>query len=238
MSSADQIDTTRAGAPHPVAAGLHAVPDDTRLPRRSATQMALQRVFDLVLATVAAVVFAIPAAVIGIVVKATSPGPVLFKQERVGCDGELFTVWKFRTMRNGTHHEVLADEAARRAYQDNDFKLRPDDPRITPIGRWLRKTSLDEVPQLVNVLRGEMSVVGVRPLLAEELALRPVRDQLLYHQHRPGMTGLWQVEGRSTVRKTDRLALDRQYLETWSVWSDVKIAARTPFALVRIHHAH
>ncbi len=171
-------------------------------------------------------------------VKATSRGPVLFNQQRVGRNGELFTVYKFRSMRDGTHHEVLGDAVARQAYHDNDFKLPPDDPRITTIGRLLRKTSLDELPQLVNVLMGDMSIVGIRPLLADELALRPEYDQQLYRTMRPGMTGLWQVEGRSTVQKTDRLHLDRRYVEEWSVWGDVKIAVRTPLALLRIHHAH
>jgi lipopolysaccharide/colanic/teichoic acid biosynthesis glycosyltransferase len=163
---------------------------------------------------------------------------VIFKQARVGRNGELFEVYKFRTMRNGTHREVLDDAAARKAYRDNDFKLRPDDPRITAIGRLLRKTSLDELPQLVNVLRGNMSIVGVRPLLEEEVALRPDYDQQLYRTMRPGMTGLWQVEGRSTVQKEDRLHLDRRYIEDWSVLGDIKILARTPYALLRIHHAH
>ena len=83
-----------------------------------------------------------------------------------------------------------------------------------------------------------MSIVGIRPLLEEEVAMRPDYDQQLYRLHRPGLTGLWQVEGRSTVQKEDRLHLDRRYLENWSVWANVKIAARTPVALLRIHHAH
>jgi lipopolysaccharide/colanic/teichoic acid biosynthesis glycosyltransferase len=171
-------------------------------------------------------------------VKTTSSGPVFFKQQRVGAGGELFEMWKFRTMADGTHHAVLSDEAARRAYEANDFKLPADDPRITRVGRWLRRTSLDELPQLINVVLGTMSIVGVRPVEPQQLASWPAENQDLYKMLRPGMTGLWQVEGRSTVRSHDRLALDRSYLENWSVWADVKIAARTPFALLRIHHAH
>jgi lipopolysaccharide/colanic/teichoic acid biosynthesis glycosyltransferase len=106
------------------------------------------------------------------------------------------------------------------------------------VGRWLRRTSLDELPQLINVVLGTMSIVGVRPVEPQQLASWPDENQDLYKTLRPGMTGLWQVEGRSTVRSHDRLALDRSYLENWSVWADVKIAARTPFALLRIHHAH
>ena len=201
-------------------------------------QFALQRAFDTVIVLVAVVVFAIPAVIIAALVKLTSPGPVLFRQLRVGRHGELFDVYKFRTMRDGTHLEVLDDDDARRAYHANDFKLPDDDHRITRIGRLLCRTSLDELPQLVNVLKGDMSIVGVRPLLAEELALRPEHDQVLYRTMRPGMTGLWQVEDRSTVQKEDRLHLDRRYLENWSVWGNVKIIARTPGARLRIHHAH
>jgi len=202
------------------------------------TEFALQRTFDLALATVACLVSVVPALVIAVLVKLTSPGPVLFAQQRFGRNGQLFGVYKFRTMQDGTHLEVLGDEAARQAYCDNDFKLRPDDPRITKVGRLLRKTSLDELPQLVNVLRGQMSIVGIRPLLADEVALRPAYDQDLYRTMRPGMTGLWQVEGRSTVQKDDRLHLDRRYATEWSMWGDVMIAARTPFALLRVRHAH
>lgn len=211
-------------------------PDDVVPP--TARALALQRAFDLTLAALGCLLFAIPVVVLALGVKLTSRGPVLFVQRRMGYGGDPFDLYKFRTMRDGTHREVLDDEAARQAYHDNDFKLPPDDPRITGIGRLLRKTSLDELPQLVNVLRGEMSIVGVRPLLAEEVAMRPSYDQALYRTKRPGMTGLWQVEGRSTVQKIDRLHLDRRYLEEWSVWGDVKIAARTPFAVLRISHAH
>lgn len=204
----------------------------------SRRELVAQRLFDLVTALVGVVVFLVPALLIAVVVKCTNSGPVLFTQRRVGRGGREFTVYKFRTMRQGTHQEILADERARQAYRDNDFKLPPDDPRITGIGRLLRKTSLDELPQLINVIQGKMSIVGVRPLLAEEVAIRPAYDQALYRCMRPGMTGLWQVEGRSTVRSTDRLQLDRTYLENWSVWGDIKIAIRTPFALLRIGHAH
>jgi lipopolysaccharide/colanic/teichoic acid biosynthesis glycosyltransferase len=171
-------------------------------------------------------------------VKATSRGPALFVQERVGRHGEVFRLVKFRTMRVGTHLEVREDPAVLAGYLANDFKLPPDDPRITRVGRWLRRTSLDEVPQLINVLRGEMSIVGVRPLVPEELALRSEYDQALYRSFRPGMTGLWQVEGRSTVQKEDRQHLDRRYLETWSLWNDAIIMLRTPGAVFRISHAH
>jgi exopolysaccharide production protein ExoY len=177
-------------------------------------------------------------AAFAVLIKLTSKGPVIFRQERVGQDGELFTVLKFRTMRNGTHHEVRNDPDALQQYIANDFKLDPSDPRITSIGRFLRKTSLDELPQLINVLRGEMSIVGIRPLLADELALRSNYDQECYQLLQPGMTGLWQVEGRSQVAHDDRHELDRRYVETWSFWNDLKIILRTPAAVLRTDHAH
>jgi len=207
------------------------------LPVRGRGAIAAQRAIDLVVGVVACAVFALPAVVIAVLVKLTSRGPVVFHHGRVGRGGEVFDVYKFRSMREGTEVDVVHDPALWASYVDHGFKLAPDDPHITRFGRMLRRTSLDELPQLVNVLRGEMSLVGVRPLLAEELALRSPYDQALYRTLRPGMTGLWQTEGRSTVHDVDRLLLDRRYLEQWSPWGDLVILARTPRALVRAGHA-
>ena len=140
--------------------------------------------------------------------------------------------------RVGTHEEILGDATSRAAYESNGWKLDRDDPRITRIGRWLRRTSLDELPQLLNVLAGDMSLVGVRPLLVDELARRPVYDQELYSSMRPGMTGLWQVGGRSTLDDVDRLELDRSYIECWSLRGDVALLARTPVAVLQVSQAH
>ncbi len=212
--------------------------DVSRLPQHSTTGRRVGQAIDLVTASVGLVLGLVPALCIALLVKLTSRGPVFFVQERVGQGGELFRVYKFRTMRDGTHAAVLADEQLRAQYVQNGFKLPPDDPRITPVGRFLRKTSLDEMPQLLNVLRGEMSMVGIRPLLEGELALRPPYDQALYRMMRPGLTGLWQVMGRSTIGTTDRLELDRSYVENWSVVGDLKILFRTPIAILRTHQAH
>ncbi|MEM1335964.1 MAG: sugar transferase [Actinomycetota bacterium] len=200
--------------------------------------LASRRFGDLVIASVATIVAAIPMVILALLVKATSSGPVLFRQDRVGRGGVHFRVMKFRTMTDGTHDDVLSSETDRRRYIENDFKLDSNDCRITRLGRVLRKTSLDELPQLINVLRGDMSLVGIRPLVPVELGMRPLRDQQLYATLRPGVTGLWQVEGRSTLGKVERLELDRRYVETWSPWQDVKILARTPLALLRIRHTH
>lgn len=201
-------------------------------------QLRAIRTLDVVVAVVAMILCVVPALIISAIVAVSSSGPVLFRQQRVGQHGKGFKVLKFRTMRNGTDVEVRNDAELHEAYKANDFKLAPDDPRITAIGRLLRKTSLDELPQLLNVLRGQMSIVGIRPLLADELAMRPAYDQDLYRSKRPGMTGLWQVEGRSSLRDLDRYELDRRYVEEWSVWNDIKIIIRTPLALLKIGHAH
>lgn len=196
-----------------------------------------QRVVDVSVAFVALAVFAIPMVLIAIAIRSTSRGSALFRHDRVGRNGEVFQLVKFRTMRTGTYDAVLGDEAQRAAYRANGYKLAEDDPRITPLGRLLRRTSLDELPQLLNVVNGDMSLVGVRPLVPDELAERPARDQQLYCRFRPGMTGLWQVEGRSTLVGVERLDADRRHLEAWSLANDIRILVRTPSAVMRVSEA-
>ncbi|MGA1074648.1 MAG: sugar transferase [Ilumatobacteraceae bacterium] len=197
-----------------------------------------KRTFDLVVGVVVAV-FAMPVAVVtSLAIVATSRGPVLYTQTRIGRCGRPFTILKFRTMRRGTHEAVVGDPTSRMLYIANGYKLRPDDHRITSVGRVLRKTSLDELPQVLNVIAGHMSIVGVRPLVAEELAERDPHDQALYRSLRPGMTGLWQVTGRSSVAHVDRRALDREYVERAGVLTDVMILLRTPLAVLRTVDAH
>ncbi len=161
---------------------------------------------------------------IAIAIKLDSPGPVLFRQERVGKDHRRFQMYKFRSMREGAEEEL----EALREFNEADgplFKLH-NDPRITRTGRLLRRTSLDELPQLINVLRGEMSLVGPRPPIPEEVAqYRP------WHLNRltvpPGMTGLWQVSGRSELTFDEMVLLDLYYIEHWSPWLDLSILLRT-----------
>lgn len=176
--------------------------------------------------------------VIGATVVATSRGGALFKHERIGRDGRPFTLYKFRSMRAGTSERVMNDPVLRAHYQANNFKLEGSHEAITRVGRLLRKSSLDELPQLWNVLIGEMSLVGVRPLVADELATRSISDQQLYISLPPGLTGLWQVEGRSAIEGTERTELDRRYVEEWSFWNDVRILARTPLAVLRSANTH
>ena len=159
----------------------------------------------------------------------------MFRQERVGKNGRPFTLYKFRTM----HVNAEARLIELRNLNDTDgelFKMRKD-PRVTPVGRWLRRFSLDELPQLVNVVKGDMSLVGPRPPLAREVAGYPsdMRRRLVV---KPGLTGLWQVSGRSDLSWEESIRLDLTYVENWSLAMDLAILARTLSAVVRSSGAY
>ncbi len=195
-------------------------------------QGVLKQLIDFTVALVAVILLAIPFAVIGLLIKLTSPGPILFRQRRCGLNGQPFTILKFRTMYTDAEqrqHEL----AAMNEMKGPVFKIK-NDPRITPIGRWLRKFSIDEFPQFYNVLRGEMSLVGPRPLPVDEVR----RFDDLAHRRRlsvkPGLTCLWQVSGRNEVSDFgDWVRLDLEYIDNWSLWLDLKIIWRTiPIVLV------
>ena len=151
-------------------------------------------------------------------------GPILFRQTRVGRDGKTFYCWKFRTMVTNAE-ELLADLHKQQGYEGGLFKME-NDPRITPPGRWLRRLSLDELPQLVNVLVGDMSLVGPRPPLRHEVAQYD-DDMARRLRVRPGMTGLWQVSGRSELSWSEAIRLDLYYVDNWSMFQDLTILART-----------
>ncbi len=159
----------------------------------------------------------------------TDGGPAIFRHRRIGARGRPFFCLKFRTMhiraREMLEKHLEADPKAR-AEWNATFKLK-NDPRVTPLGRILRKTSLDELPQLFNVLAGEMSLVGPRPIVAEEIAFYGA-DFGFYAYCRPGLTGLWQISGRSDVDYTQRVAFDRRYVSEWALWRDVWIILATP----------
>jgi exopolysaccharide biosynthesis polyprenyl glycosylphosphotransferase len=202
---------------------------ELRPPVFAGTDWIVKRGFDLAVSAVVLVVGLPVWIAIAIAVKFSSPGPVFYRDRRVGLGEREFEMLKFRTM--------FADAAERQRELERAnevggalFKIR-DDPRVTRVGRALRRFSLDEIPQVLNVLRGEMSLVGPRPL--------PVRDYLLleeWHRRRyrvlPGMTGLWQISGRSTLTFDDLVRLDFYYLENWSVWLDITILAKTVPAVV------
>ena len=165
---------------------------------------------------------------LAVLVRLESPGPVFYGHRRIGRDHSTFRIWKIRTMQvNGDEllQNALAKDGALREEWLRDRKLRHD-PRITRVGRWLRKTSLDELPQVWNVLRGEMSLVGPRPIVEEEIATYG-QNFSLYCRVTPGLTGLWQVSGRNAVSSRDRVRLDSYYVRNWSPWLDLHILART-----------
>jgi lipopolysaccharide/colanic/teichoic acid biosynthesis glycosyltransferase len=186
--------------------------------------------------------------VIAAAIKLNSRGPVLFRQKRIGEHGTPFTFLKFRSMyedNDASEHEeyvrrLIAGQAEKKSANGNEegvFKL-TNDPRITPVGRILRRSSLDELPQLINVLRGEMSLVGPRPPVRYEVEAYEVwhRGRLL--EAKPGITGLWQVSGRSRVGFDDMVRLDLRYARTWSPWMDIKILLWTPAAVLSGEGAH
>jgi lipopolysaccharide/colanic/teichoic acid biosynthesis glycosyltransferase len=183
----------------------------------------VKRSMDVVGSGVALVLLGPFLALIALAIKVDSRGPVLFRQERVGREGQIFEMLKFRTMVAGA--EDQREELEDRNEADGLFKIE-DDPRITRVGRLLRRTSFDELPQLVNVLRGEMSLVGPRPLvLADDQRVRGWYRRRL--QLTPGMTGRWQVLGSARVPLGDMVKLDYLYVANWSVWGDMKILLRT-----------
>ena len=169
------------------------------------------------------------AATLGIMWGSPRGAPVLFRQTRCGLNGRLFTLYKFRTMRLGAEAERAALESANEQ-SGPVFKIRHD-PRVTPIGRILRKFSIDELPQLWNVARGEMSLVGPRPPLPEEVAQYD-RWQRRRLSMKPGITCLWQVSGRNMLPFETWMKLDLQYIDNWSLALDFKILARTVYVVV------
>ncbi len=192
-----------------------------------------KRIFDCVY-SIAGLIFLAPLILmIAVAIKIISPGPVLYAHTRIGFGGKPFKCWKFRTMVvNGDEvlEAHLNANPADRYQWETTRKLRHD-PRVTRLGRVLREYSIDELPQLINVFRGEMSFVGPRPVVADEL-LRYGPKAELYLATRPGITGLWQVSGRSDTGYDERVALDACYVERWSLATDIVILARTVPAVV------
>jgi exopolysaccharide biosynthesis polyprenyl glycosylphosphotransferase len=187
--------------------------------------LALKRALDIGLSLLL-LTLSMPAVLLAaVLIRITSPGSVLFKQKRIGLNGRMFTLYKFRTMIEDAH--ARREEVAHLNEMNGPaFKLK-DDPRVTPVGRWLRKFSLDEIPQLWNVLKGDMSMVGPRPPIPEEVA-----SYHRWHRRRlsmkPGLTCLWQVSGRNEIQDFDRwMKMDLQYIDNWSPSLDLKILLRT-----------
>jgi len=201
----------------------------------TSAQRAIKRLVDITLASVLLVLASPIIAVCALMVRVLSRGPLIFRQRRSGLHGREFTLYKVRTMRTDadsvlTRH--LASNSGARAEWDKYRRL-ADDPRLIPgIGRWLRRSSLDELPQLWNVVRGDMSLVGPRPLEVDVTERLTARDRDLRHSVRPGLTGLGQVTDRSENDIDTLVRIDSDYVQDWSLWRDVEILARTPLAVL------
>jgi lipopolysaccharide/colanic/teichoic acid biosynthesis glycosyltransferase len=217
-------------------------PDLTRRDNARKFFCVIKRLMDIMGSALALLLFAPIFLLIAIAIKLTSEGPVFFRQKRVGQYGEQFVFLKFRSMHinndSSAHKEYVKQLIAGSAQSQpggengNDVYKLTQDSRITRVGAFLRRSSLDELPQFINVLNGEMSLVGPRPAIAYE-----VQEYDIWHRRRvleakPGITGLWQVNGRSRVKFDEMVRLDLRYAKTWSPWMDLKILLRTPIAVV------
>lgn len=193
----------------------------------------IKRIVDLVLSLVALIILSPFLLFVAVAIKADSPGPVFFKHRRLGKDMKYFWLLKFRTMYQDAEkrlQDILAQDPIRRKEFETTYKLR-DDPRVTRIGRLLRSTSLDEVPQLFNIIKDQMSWVGPRPIVAGEIPFYKSCD-LMPFRVMPGATGLWQISGRNDTGYERRVALDLEYIKGWSYWRDVKILFATLPAVI------
>jgi exopolysaccharide production protein ExoY len=201
-------------------------------------QLLVKRVLDLVLASVLLVLLAPLMLAVAVALVVGSPGPVIYGQRRLGRYGQSFKCFKFRSMFTDAEQRLASDPELHAEYVRNGFKL-PDgqDPRITPLGRVLRRTSLDELPQLWNVLRGEMSLVGPRPIVPAEIRHYHEDGQMLLLLQ-PGITGLWQVSGRSNLAYPERTDLELEYVERWTLGRDLRILAATVPAVLQRRGAH
>lgn len=180
----------------------------------------MKRFFDLISSLLAIVIFIIPMIFIALVIKADSKGPILFTQKRVGKDGKLFNIYKFRTMKIDTPNVSTEDLGNPAAY-------------ITEVGKFLRKTSLDELPQLFNILKGDMSIVGPRPALYNQYNLIAMRDELGISSIRPGLTGYAQVMGRDLITDEKKVEYDYIYLKNSNIFFDLKIIWFTVFSVIK-----
>jgi exopolysaccharide production protein ExoY len=240
-------DTPAQASAHPFGQMLFFLPaegdhrgsaDSKAVPGATPLGGALKRGLDLVVAAGSTLAFAPIGLLLALLILATMGRPVFIYHPRVGFQHKMFGCYKFRSMvRDGDavlQRHLAANSDAAREWSETQ-KLR-DDPRVTFVGRMLRKSSLDELPQLINVLRGEMSCVGPRPIVEDELPRYGAKAPL-YLSTRPGMTGLWQVSGRSSVDYARRVDLDENYVRSWSLWLDLKILFRTVGVLIDVNDA-
>lgn len=207
------------------------------------SSLSVKRAMDIAGSSLALIICAPVLLLIGLAIKLSSKGPILFKQQRVGRHGQSFTFLKFRSMRVNNDHsahkeymkKLIAGKASRESVNgkgDGVYKL-ANDKRITPLGKLLRRSSLDELPQFLNVLKGDMSLVGPRPAIPYEVATYQTWHRRRVLDVKPGITGLWQVNGRNRIKFDDMVRLDLQYARSWTPWLDFKILMRTPGAVLK-----
>jgi len=198
----------------------------------------IKKLFDYTVSLILFFLLIIPILIIAVLIRMTSQGPAIFKQQRIGKDGELFMCYKFRTMYVDADERLknilITDPKARAEWQAY-WKLQ-NDPRVTKIGNFLRQTSLDELPQIWNVLKGEMSLIGPRPYLPREWDSLKEYSEII-HSVQPGITGLWQVRGRSNATYEQRLSLDSWYVRNWNLWIDIMILIKTLSVVLKMEGA-
>jgi exopolysaccharide biosynthesis polyprenyl glycosylphosphotransferase len=197
----------------------------------NASGLLYKRIFDIIGGLIGTIIFIILYPFVALAIKFDSAGPVLFKQKRAGQHGRVFYLYKFRTMHNDA--EKRRQELMTKNLMNGSMFKMENDPRITKVGRWLRKTSLDEIPQFFNVIKGDMSLVGTRPPMIEEVeTYKP--DHLKRIANKPGITGLWQVSGRNKITDFEQVVmLDCQYLDNWRFLNDIKILFKTFWVVMR-----
>jgi exopolysaccharide biosynthesis polyprenyl glycosylphosphotransferase len=234
----DDLDLQNGGRP----ADKRLYPDLAPQGTTAKASQAIKRSIDISGSLCALVLLSPILIIIAVAIKLTSKGPILFKQHRMGQFGVRFTLLKFRSMYFQNDAKVHRDYVKQLISGNEDhtqqksskgvYKIK-NDPRVTSVGRFLRKTSLDELPQFFNVLKGEMSLVGPRPPIPYEVEAYEIWHRRRFLEVKPGITGLWQVEGRSRTRFDEMVRMDLKYAKTWSPWMDVKILLRTPMVVLR-----
>jgi Undecaprenyl-phosphate galactose phosphotransferase WbaP len=188
----------------------------------------IKRILELVTVIIGGIIILPFLLLTALIIKLNSPGPVLFKQKRIGKDGKEFTFYKFRSMATDAEKQLqvlMENNTALKEEWEKTHKLQ-NDPRITSFGKIIRRTSIDEFPQLINILKGDMSLVGPRPIVEDEIQ-KYGKDFNRVFSNRPGLTGLWQVSGRSDTEYHDRISYDTYYLQNWSIWLDLWIIYKT-----------
>ena len=207
---------------------------DIKNPSLSRSAQLMKRIMDVLLTLIGGFLILPIILTVSFLIKVDSPGKIFYGNKRVGKNRDSFLCWKFRSMRQNADEVLntyLAKDLKLKQEWEKNQKLK-DDPRITKIGKFIRKWSIDELPQLWNVLKGEMSLVGPRPCFEVQLQ-RYGKNQDLYTRVKPGITGLWQISGRNTLSFDDRVKLERHYVSNWSIWLDIYILAKTIMVVLK-----